>query len=589
MGREIKIDRRALRAAVGSLAVWRSRSFAAPTGGRWVRPGEAGWPTQREWTALGRTLSTPLIRPTPLLSPCVANDVTSEVCQSRLRDLRNPYFLGDQAGGTQVSGWFEAWTPQLSAYAVLAQTSRDVAKAVEFARHHKVRLVVKGGGHSYQGTSNAPDSLLIWTRRMRRIELHDDFRPTGAATGMGPAVSVGAGCMWLDVYDAVTTKAGRYVQGGGCATVGVAGLVQSGGFGSFSKRFGIACASLVEAEVVTADGQVRRVNANQDPELFWALKGGGGGTFGIITRLTLRTHSLPQWFGSANATIRAQTDESFVRLVSRFLQFYFERLHGPAWGESVKLRPDNRLEISLVQSGLDRQACEQLWNDFFRTVGADHELSFEDAPRIAVRLARSWWDVDTRERQGSSAFVRDTRAEAEPGHAWWSGDQEQVSAFLHGYESVWLPAPLLLPDARATLASALVAASRKLPVQLHFNKGLSGAPPDVLAAASDTAMNPCVLDAFALAIVAAGGAPAFTELGQVIDADVARRNAQAVKAAAAELRRIAPEAGSYLSESDYFNVRWRSDYWGQNHGRLERIKRRYDPSNLFVVHHGVTE
>ena len=80
----------------------------------------------------------------------------------------------------------------------------------------------------------------------------------GAAGLTGPeaAVSVGAGAIWMDVYDAVTTRAGHYVQGGGCTTVGVAGLVQGGGFGSFSKGFGTAVANLLEAEVVTADGAV---------------------------------------------------------------------------------------------------------------------------------------------------------------------------------------------------------------------------------------------------------------------------------------------------------------------------------------------
>ena len=73
-------------------------------------------------------------------------------------------------------------------------------------------------------------------------------------------------------------EAGRYVQGGGCTTVGVAGLVQGGGFGSFSKAFGTAAASLLEAQIVTADGKVRVANAVQEPDLFWALKGGGGGT-----------------------------------------------------------------------------------------------------------------------------------------------------------------------------------------------------------------------------------------------------------------------------------------------------------------------
>ena len=82
--------------------------------------------------------------------------------------------------------------------------------------------------------------------------LHDTFTPLGTAEAGVPAVSIGAGAMWGEVYRAVSVEAGRYVQGGGCLTVGVAGLVQGGGFGSLSKAYGIAAASLLEAEIVTA-------------------------------------------------------------------------------------------------------------------------------------------------------------------------------------------------------------------------------------------------------------------------------------------------------------------------------------------------
>jgi FAD/FMN-containing dehydrogenase len=91
----------------------------------------------------------------------------------------------------------------------------------------------------------------------------------------------------------MTSKAGRYVQDGGCTTVGVAGLIQSGGFGSFSKNYGTAASSLLEAEVVTADGAVRIANACTNPEPFWALKGGGGGSFGVVTPSRSRRTSWP--------------------------------------------------------------------------------------------------------------------------------------------------------------------------------------------------------------------------------------------------------------------------------------------------------
>ena len=89
-----------------------------------------------------------------------------------------------------------------------------------------------------------------------------------------PAVTAGAGAVWIDLYHAVTSEAGRFVQGGGCTDVGVAGLVQSGGFGSFSKGFGTAAAGLLEVEIVTADGAVRVANAYTESGPVLGAQGG---------------------------------------------------------------------------------------------------------------------------------------------------------------------------------------------------------------------------------------------------------------------------------------------------------------------------
>ena len=195
-------------------------------------------------------------------------------------------------------------------YAVAARNAQDVVEAVNFARENNLRLVIKGGGHSYQGTSNAPDSLLIWTRHMDEIKMHTEFVPQGCDRSMQPqpAVTLGAGTIWMRAYQAVTTEGGKYVQGGGCTTVGVAGLIQSGGFGSFSKHYGLAAGGLLEAEVVTADGKIRIANASTNADLFWALKGGGGGSYGVVSKLTLWMRELPQFFGAANFTIKAASD-----------------------------------------------------------------------------------------------------------------------------------------------------------------------------------------------------------------------------------------------------------------------------------------
>jgi FAD binding domain len=347
---------------------------------RRVRPSDAGWPTAADWSAFGRELDGDLLQPVTLLADCVRSP-KSDSCLAILGHLQNPYYIGDQASGTQVSGWLNAWEPTASAYAVPCHSAADVVAAVNFARKHNLRLVIKGGGHSYQGTSNAADSLLIWTRPMQSITLKDAFVAAGCS-GLqlpSPAVTVQAGAMWMDVYDAVTTKGGRYVQGGGFATVGVAGLIQSGGFGSFSKGFGTAAGSLLEAQVVTADGKLRTVNPRMDPDLFWALKGGGGGSFGAVTSLTVRTHSLPRFFGGAQGTIKASSDENFRRLLTRFVDVYADSLFNAHWGESVSIGENNTLKLSMVCQGPDEETVRKTWGP--RALGITGDLRNGAAPR----------------------------------------------------------------------------------------------------------------------------------------------------------------------------------------------------------------
>jgi FAD/FMN-containing dehydrogenase len=565
----------------------RGASAAAPLQVR-VRLGDPAWPSEASWDQLDRDVGGRLIKVRSPLADCIGGKPDAH-CEQLFKELKNPYYLGDEVGLTQSLGWVGAWTSEPSVYAVAAKTTQDVVAAVNFARANNLRLVVKGGGHSYQGTSNAADSLLIWTRHMNAIVTHDAFVGAGCAgkADPQPAVSIEPGAYWRQAYDAVTTKGGRYVQGGGCMTVGVVGLVLGGGFGSWSKAYGLAGASLLEAEVVAADGEVKIANSCTNPDLFWALKGGGGG-FGIVTRVTLRTHELPEFLGGVFATIKASSDEAYRRLISKVIEFYSQALFNPHWGEQLIFAPGGVLSIFMVLQGLDQHEAEATWRPFFDWVSASgQDFSIVSPPRIISEPARHFWDPAFL-KQAPGLITSDDRPNAPADNIFWTGDAGQVGTVWHAYQSAWLPQSLLADDQRERLVDALFAAAKHRGVSLHFNKGLAGATAEAIAGARDTAMNPAVVDAFALAISGAGEPPAYPNVpGHEPDVVTGLQDAAAINETMDAIRRLLPRVGSYVWETDYFQPHWQEAFWGENYARLLAVKGKYDPDGLFFLHHGV--
>jgi FAD/FMN-containing dehydrogenase len=564
----------------------RGASAAAQPQAR-VRLGDPAWPSEASWDQLDRDVGGRLIKVRSPLADCVSGSF-DEGCEQIFKELKNPYYLGDEVGLTQSLGWVGAWTSEPSVYAVAAKTTQDVVAAVDFARANNLRLVVKGGGHSYQGTSNAPDSLLIWTRHMNAIVLHDAFIGAGCAgkADPQPAVSIEPGAIWGQAYDAVTTKGGRYVQGGGCLTVGVAGIILGGGFGNFSKAYGTAAASLLEAEVVTADGDVKIANACSNPDLFWALKGGGGG-FGVVTRVTLRTHALPEFLGGVFATIKAASDDAYRRLIAKTVEFYAEALFNPHWGEEIRIGR-GYLVISMVLQGLTQQEAEATWRPFFDWVTASpQDFTIVLAPRIISEPARRFWDPAFL-KQAPGIVISDDRPGAPAGNMFWAGNLDEAGAVWYAYQSAWLPASLLETDRRESFADALFEAAKHQGIALHCNKGIAGATAEAIAATKDTAMNPAVVDAFALAITGAFGQPAYSGVpGHEPDAAAARTQAETVDKSMNAILKLLPGVGSYVWETDYFQPHWQEAFWGENYARLLAVKHKYDPDGLFFLHHGV--
>jgi FAD/FMN-containing dehydrogenase len=534
------------------------------------------------WAALRGKVGDRLIDIRSPLVECARNDGVG--ADALFKALKNPYYLSDEPSLTQSLGWVDAWTSEPSLKGVAAESAADVAAAIDFCRTSGVPPVVKGGGHSYFGNSNRAGSLLIWTHRMRQMELHDAFRPAGApASHPGiPAVTVGAGCLWGEIYRKVSVENGLYVQGGGCLTVGVGGFVQGGGFGSLSKQFGTGAAHLLEAEVVTADGRIRTVNAWHDPDLFFALRGGGGGTFGVVTQLTLKTHPLPSYIGAIIFNVTAAEDASWRELVAQMIDFYATRLFNPTWGEQIAFRPGRKLQITMVAQGLSKETIEHTWAPFIAWV-KEHPKSFtiEQGPIALALPGRAFWDPAVLSKV-PGIVLHDDRPGAPAENVFWQSNLEETAEILYAYQSAWLPSALLAPARRAALVDALVRASAIWGFALHTNKGLGGGSPEAIAATRETAMNPEVLDAFALLICASNDEPAYPGIpGHEPDVADGRRYAARVTAAMREIYTVAPNAGAYMSESDYFQRDWKRAYWGEHYPALARAKRKYDPQWIF--------
>lgn len=184
---------------------------------------------------------------------------------------------------------------------------RDVQAVVRWAQRYGVRIVAKGGGHSYAGYSTIANGVVVDLRRIAAV------RPRAGNT----RVSIGAGAQLIDVYSALARR-GVTVPAGSCPSVGVGGHALGGGMGLAGRRFGLLSDNMTALTIITADGEIRRVDRDTDPGLFWACRGGGGGNFGIVTGFSFKTHRArsASWFniswpwGAASEAL-----ESWQRLV----------------------------------------------------------------------------------------------------------------------------------------------------------------------------------------------------------------------------------------------------------------------------------
>ena len=211
----------------------------------------------------------------PTKQPSLTNADWSALAKSLQGTLVRPDSSQYATARQLFSARFDTVQPAAIAYCA---SPADVQACLAFARKFSLASVPRAGGHSYEGYSTTT-GLVIDVTRMNTVSVN-----AGIAT-------VGAGTRLIDVYSALAQR-GLIVPGGSCSTVGVAGLTLGGGTGVLGRKFGLACDNLLSAQVVLANGRLVSCDASHDADLFWALRGGGGGNFGVVTSFTFQTHQL---------------------------------------------------------------------------------------------------------------------------------------------------------------------------------------------------------------------------------------------------------------------------------------------------------
>lgn len=552
------------------------------------QPGDACWPSANEWQQLGENLGNRLIKPQETLKPC-QSDVTSTSCQKAFKAIKNPFILQSNPADLQSQGWLDAWQNTNVPYAVLASSAKDVSTAVKFAKKHNLRLAIKGAGHDYLGRNMAKDALLIWLIPIKKLKYQPNFIPVNAPKGTKgqKAIDVGAGERWLNVYNEVTNQQKRYVQGGGCASVGATGgFTQGGGFGSWSKKFGTGAAGVLQFEMVDADGQIIIANPYQNADIFWAVRGGGGGTFGIITEMTLLTHPLPKYFALVRGEIHASSDKAYQDLVRHFLVFFKNQLNNEHWGENISFK-GNKIEWFLLSQGLSKKEIKNSWQPL-KMLQQEHPGQYQMAQTITMIKPSKMWDYHYMKAILPELVVKNNASSTNPQEYWWQPNSAEVSTFWYTYQSWWIPENLFSKNNLDKTAKTFADVSKIQPFAFHIQKGLSGASEDAISRTKETSTHPGVFKATGLVIMSAGTDKYYPSLDKnKLDIKAAREKVKTINQMMAKIIELAPDAGTYANEADYFLENWPQNFWGRNYPKLLSIKKKIDSSNRFTCHHCV--
>jgi hypothetical protein len=425
-----------------------------------------------------------------------------------------------------------------------ARSVEDIQAAINFAVKYNLKLVVKNTGHDYLGRSAARGSFVVWTHNMKNITYNPAFVPQGGPESDGyDAVTLGVGVQWYEAYAAVD-QYGRMIVGAGCSSVGAAGgWLAGGGHGILSPTYGLGVDNAIELSVVLSTGEYLIVNNYQSSDLFWALRGGGGGTYGIVTSVTYRTHpSLPVqvYEFQANITNSSAMQELVVELLYSQTQFTDD-----GWGGygSMTNQSVSFLYTAPNMTNETATATTQAWSDYL--------LSLEP------------WGVTST-----------TTTYSFP--SWYDFYQALISAtFLDG-ANMMITSRLLSRNTVAKKSKEVANALIDCDAGFAMIAGGKVNQIDPDSAGLNPAWRNAVVETYCMIYWEDGSSS--TEVKALIDQ---------FKGWIQTIHDLTPNDGAYLNEASLFEIDWKETFFGSHYSTLKSIKNKYDPFKLFVVAKGV--
>lgn len=215
--------------------------------------------------------------------------LTAAALAALRRDVRGQVVVAGDAAYDEYRRVWNGMIDRRPAVITMAESAADIAAAVRFARANGLEMAVKGGGHSAAGSGVCDDGMMINLRRLNQVSVD-----AGARTARA-----GGGTLWGE-FDPVTVEHGLATTGGAVATTGIGGLTVGGGLGWLMRSHGLTCDNLLAADIVTAEGELVRASADENPDLFWGIRGGGG-NFGVAATFEYRLHPIGEVLAGAIA------------------------------------------------------------------------------------------------------------------------------------------------------------------------------------------------------------------------------------------------------------------------------------------------